>query len=296
MNLKIKNDKKTWLTVTSATIILLSIGFNFYLYWLLNNHNKELNSQLETLESALEINQKKLSKVNYEKEKVEENLVKEKENINIFKNQIENIAGTVNVLERLSKTDEELLKKYSKVYFLNENYIPESLTRIDPAYLLQKDKVVEIKTKVTPYLLNLMEDAKGSGLELLILSGYRSFDTQASLKSSYKVTYGSGANKFSADQGYSEHQLGTTVDFTNAQIGTVLSGFQNTKEYEWLKNNAHKYGFILSYPENNEYYIFEPWHWRYVGTELATKLYEEKISFYSLDQRVLDSYLLNLFN
>jgi hypothetical protein len=69
-----------------------------------------------------------------------------------------------------------------------------------------------------------------------------------------------------------------------------------TEEYKWLLDNAHKYGFILSYPKDDTYYIFEPWHWRYVGVELATKLYNEKISFYSMDQRTLDSYLLNLFN
>ncbi|HRH26873.1 MAG TPA: M15 family metallopeptidase [Parcubacteria group bacterium] len=290
------SNKEKALKIVPSILIVSSIAFNVYLYNELRLENLSIKSEIETFETALSITQKRLSSTTAEKLAVVDSLQKEKENTNFFQSQIQNLAGTVGVLEKLSKTDAELLKKYSKVYFLNENYIPESISPIDPKYLLQKDKVTEINTKVLPYLQKLIDDANNSGLNLLILSGYRSFHTQASLKSAYKVTYGSGANKFSADQGYSEHQLGTTVDFTNNKIGAVLSGFDKTEEYKWLQENAHKYGFILSYPKNNTYYIFEPWHWRYVGVELATKLYDEKLDFYSMDQRTLDSYLLNLFN
>lgn len=290
------SNKEKALKIVPSILIVSSIAFNVYLYNELRLENLSIKSEIETFETALSITQKRLSSTTAEKLAVVDSLQKEKENTNFFQSQIQNLAGTVGVLEKLSKTDAELLKKYSKVYFLNENYIPESISPIDPKYLLQKDKVTEINTKVLPYLQKLIDDANNSGLNLLILSGYRSFHTQASLKSAYKVTYGSGANKFSADQGYSEHQLGTTVDFTNNKIGAVLSGFDKTEEYKWLQENAHKYGFILSYPKNNTYYIFEPWHWRYVGVELATKLYDEKLDLYSMDQRTLDSYLLNLFN
>ena len=289
-------NKELWIKVVSSALLLSSIGFNVFLYAKLNKENQNLNSSIEKYEHALSLSQKRLASTHQEKTQIENSLLKEKENVNLFQSQIQNLAGTVGVLEKLSKTDSELLKKYSKVYFLNENYIPESISPLDPKYLFQKDRLTEINTKVLPYLQNLIEDANKNNLNLLVLSGYRSFHTQASLKSAYKVTYGSGANKFSADQGYSEHQLGTAVDFTNSKIGALLSGFDKTEEYKWLLDNAHKYGFILSYPKDNTYYIFEPWHWRYVGVELATKLYSEKISFYSLDQRTLDTYLLNLFN
>lgn len=290
------SNRDIWIKVMSSTLLLSSIGFNVFLYTKLNKENQNLNSSIEKYEYALSLSQKRLASTHQEKTQIENSLLKEKENTNLFQSQIQNLAGTVGVLEKLSKTDSELLKKYSKVYFLNENYIPESISLLDPKYLFQKDKPIDINTKVLPYLQNLIDEANNNGLNLLVLSGYRSFHTQASLKSAYKVTYGSGANKFSADQGYSEHQLGTTVDFTNSKIGALLSGFDKTAEYKWLLDNAHKYGFILSYPKDNTYYIFEPWHWRYVGVELAIKLYNEKISFYSMDQRTLDSYLLNLFN
>lgn len=288
--------KEFWLKLLPTIIILVSISFNSYLYYELNKENQNLNQEIEKFGYALSISQRKLSSTTIEKTLIQNDLVKEKENTNLFQNQIQNLAGTVNVLEKLSKTDSELLKKYSKIYFLNENYIPESLSKISNDFIFPKDKDVEIHTKVHWYLEKLLTDAKSAGLDLLVLSGYRSFHTQASLKSSYKVTYGAGANKFSADQGYSEHQLGTTVDFTNSKIGAVLSGFDKTNEYKWLQENAYKYGFIISYPKENTYYIFEPWHWRFIGVELATKLHEEKNHFYFLDQRIIDSYLVGLFN
>lgn len=216
--------------------------------------------------------------------------------INSFQGQIGSIQDTVGVLEKLSKTDEELLKKYSKVYFLNENYEPATLADIDDRFVLKNSTNYFINAKVWPYLRSLFEEAHASGVELLSASAYRSFGTQSVLKSNYAVIYGSGANKFSADQGYSEHQLGTSVDFTTRKLNGNFSSFGSDPAYKWLLENAHKYGFILSYPEANGYYKFEPWHWRFVGVELAKKLHAEGRHFYDLDQREIDGYLIKLFD
>jgi zinc D-Ala-D-Ala carboxypeptidase len=117
------------------------------------------------------------------------------------------------------------------------------------------------------------------------------------VKSSHTFIYGAEpANKFSADQGYSEHQLGTTVDFTTQKAGAANFEFNATGAYSWLKKNAHIYGFTLSYPAGNAYYAFEPWHWRFVGTALATKLFSDGTFFYDLPQREIDEYLINLFD
>ena len=143
----------------------------------------------------------------------------------------------------------------------------------------------------------MLDDATEAGLKLRIASAYRSFKTQESLKTSYKVTYGTtSANKFSADQGYSEHQLGTTVDLTTASSGALSSSFEKTTEFKWLTQHAYKYGFVLSYPKNNKYYIYEPWHWRFVGVKLATMLHEEKLYLYDVDQREIDTYLISIFD
>jgi len=211
--------------------------------------------------------------------------------------QIQSISSTVGDLYKLSKTDRELLQKYSNIYFLNENYVPSSLSSIDVSFLYRTDKSETIHTTIKPFLENMIRVAQAESVPLLILSAYRSFSTQAVLKSQYKVVYGTtAANKFSADQGYSEHQLGSTVDFTTPKGGEVLEGFDKTVSYTWLVNNAHRYGFLLSYPKGNAFYKFEPWHWRYVGVELATRLHNENKYFYDMDQRQINEYLVKIFD
>lgn len=213
-----------------------------------------------------------------------------------FEKQIKKISKTVGVLDKLSKTDEELLQKYSKVYFLNEHYIPEKLASVEKEYMYDESKNHQLHSKVLPYFNDLVKDAKEDGVDLWVVSSYRSFEQQATLKGQYLVTYGSGANTFSADQGYSEHQLGTTVDFTTKGLGGGLSGFSSTPAYTWLQQNAYKYGFTLSYPENNGYYEFEPWHWRFVGEDLARDLNKANATFYDWDQRKIDGYLISIFD
>ena len=106
---------------------------------------------------------------------------------------------------------------------MNENYKPANLTTLDPSYLYDKSSGLQINTQISSYLMHLFQDERQAGLNLLIISAYRSFGTQA-LKSSYTVTYGAGtANAFSADQGYSEHQLGTALDFRDEHL--VLEHF-----------------------------------------------------------------------
>ena len=220
----------------------------------------------------------------------------EKEKNDSFEEQIEDISSDVGKLDKLSKTDPELLKKYSKVYFLNEHYAPPKLTLLDQMYAYDENKEFYLSKDVLPFFTDMVKDAQEDGVDVWVVSAYRSFETQTDLKSAYSVTYGSGANAFSADQGYSEHQLGTTIDFTTKNLGGGLSGFQNTPAYAWLSDNAHKYGFTLSYPPNNAYYIFEPWHWRFVGTKLADDLHDDGKYFYDLDQRKLDEYLISIFD
>ena len=214
-----------------------------------------------------------------------------------FEEAVGEISSTVDILDKLSKTDPELLQKYSKVYFLNEHYVPERLVEIEGEYLYSERKPELIHALVAPHLGDLLGTAKAEGVTIFVKSAYRSFDEQKYLKSSYSVTYGvGGANQFSADQGYSEHQLGTTVDFITTGLGGQLEGFETTQEYQWMQNSAHMYGFTLSYPSNNLSYIFEPWHWRYVGIELATLLHDQNKYFYDFEQREIDEYLVNIFN
>ncbi len=213
------------------------------------------------------------------------------------KDQVGSIGGTVTDLQKLSKTDPELLAKYSKVFFLSENYAPARLAEIPTEYRYVETQNLQIIPEVLPYLKKLLAKAESDSIPLYIQSAYRSFNTQGALKGQYTVTYGAGsANAFSADQGYSEHQLGTTVDFITTGTGGLLSGFESKPAYPWLLANAYKYGFVLSYPKNNGYYIFEPWHWRFVGVKLAAELHSSGKYFYELDQRTIDTYLISVFD
>lgn len=219
------------------------------------------------------------------------------EKLGAFEENVENISDTVGTLEKLSRTDPELLQKYSKVFFLNEHYAPERVVEIPAEYGYSANRAYQIHAGVWSHLKRLLDRAKRDGVDLYIFSAFRSFDEQNALKGAYTVTYGAGtANQFSADQGYSEHQLGTAVDFMTTGIGGSLSGFGNTPAYAWLKENAHRWGFTLSYPENNAYYIYEPWHWRFVGEDLAEHLHEEGKYFYGVEQREIDKYLVDIFD
>ena len=205
---------------------------------------------------------------------------------------MEGLSSTVRTLDKLAHTDKELLEKYSSVYFLNENYVPKNLRPINATYVYNTKEQEQVIDAVLPHLVDLLQEAASDRVSLRVLSGYRSYGEQSALKSTYKVTYGAGsANSFSADQGYSEHQLGTAVDFTTPSVGAPLSGFDKTPEYIWLTTHAHLYGFSLSYPKGNTHFVFEPWHWRFVGISLAKRLHNENKTLYDLDQRDIDTYL-----
>jgi len=213
-----------------------------------------------------------------------------------FEDQIRDLSSTLGDLDKLAKIDEELLQKYSKVYFLNENYIPERVSKIDDKYVLEDKGDQYFHARAIDHLEDMFKDAARDDIDLKVISAYRSFDEQTDLKGQFTQVYGSGANTFSADQGYSEHQLGTTLDLTVAGVGGTYTNFAQTDAYEWLLDNAHKHGFIISYPEDNGFYIFEPWHWRFVGQDLAQDLNRKNESFYDLEQREINEYLLELFD
>ncbi len=287
-------------------LLLAAIASNGYFWWERAESAKTQDSlitQLEKQEAELSLKTDvikelsgKLEMTSEELAGTEDRLRGEQERNDAMENQIQEIAGTVSDLDKLSKTDKELLQKYSKVYFLNEHYIPESLREIEADWKYDEVKELKLHSKVVPFFEDMLEAAKDDGVELWVVSAYRSFYQQAQLKGAYTTTYGSGANTFSADQGFSEHQLGTTIDFTTRGLSGGLDGFQSTTAYQWMLDNAYKYGFVLSYPENNAYYVYEPWHWRFVGEDLAKDLRDKNAHFYDLEQREIDTYLLHIFD
>ena len=125
-------------------------------------------------------------------------------------------------------------------------------------------------------LAAMMKAAEADGEDLVVASAYRSFDEQHAIHAGLSALYGEATRRISARAGHSEHQLGTTVDFTSAEAGYGLGTvFEGTSGYRWLLEHARDYGFVQSYQRGKEEetgYEAEAWHYRYVGAENARRL------------------------
>lgn len=158
------------------------------------------------------------------------------------------------------------------------DYIPSELVMADVRHD-SSDSAEEkkIKSGVHKSVETMFADAKKAGFDLLFASGYRSADLQASYYNGYVARDGQdAANKYSAKPGTSEHQTGLAFDVSRSDRKCYLEiCFSETPEGKWLAKNAYKYGFTLRYPKGKEDitgYQYEPWHFRYVGPELAAEL------------------------
>jgi len=138
---------------------------------------------------------------------------------------------------------------------------------------------IEVHIDMRDSLLNMREEAKKDGIYLVFLSGYRSINLQKeifySLKS-FRNQEAAERARVSAPPGYSEHSTGFAIDIGDAtQRETDFeTEFENTDAFRWLKKNAAKFHFKLSFNQNNKYLDYEPWHWRYEGSIEALKVFE----------------------
>jgi D-alanyl-D-alanine carboxypeptidase len=139
-----------------------------------------------------------------------------------------------------------------------------------------------LRREAAERLGRLVEDAAVDGEELVIASGYRSYEEQKLSHVRLMSVFGDGAAMMSATPGHSQHQLGTAVDFTNAAAAyEVWELFAQTSAHWWLEQHAWEYGYVLAYPEGKEDqtgYEWEPWHYRFVGVEDAKRLQESDLS------------------
>ena len=174
-----------------------------------------------------------------------------------------------------------LHKKVARRPVLPADYVPPQLEEISAK--VKTVGIMCLRKDVVPSLVALFSDAKQNGIHLLVTSAYRKPEIQKDLYDFWVQEEGDRAFDEIAEPGASEHQLGTTVDLTDASIGYagVDQRFGESVGGKWLMENAHNYGFTMSYPEGKEGvtgYAYEPWHWRYVGVKIATKLREEGLT------------------
>jgi len=163
-----------------------------------------------------------------------------------------------------------LVNKYHK---LPDNYEPSDLVGLtnNSNYKLRKE-AAEAFEKLTNAALK-------DNVIFYPFSAYRSFKTQNTLYSAYKARDGQKeADTYSARPGFSEHQLGLAVD---VRSNTLTSNLTN-EHYKWMLDNSYKYGFIVRYPKGKQHitqFIEEPWHIRYLGIELATKVHDSGLTY-----------------
>ncbi len=160
---------------------------------------------------------------------------------------------------------------------LSENYIPNDLEHINLNYACE-NKLLRHRAKIN--FENMAKDAKKEGFNIVAVSAYRSYNYQQVLYNNYVKDKGLYyADMCSARPGHSEHQTGLAIDIADETLD--YDNFENTKEFEWIKNNAHKYGFIMRYPKAKFHitgFKYEPWHYRYVGINIATYIYKKNIT------------------
>ena len=172
----------------------------------------------------------------------------------------------------------------NRINNLPDTYVPEDLVKItELPTILSNPEVNQLREPAYEALKSLFSAANEAGYDLYARSGYRSYKTQVSLYSSYVANHGqTAADTFSAKPGQSEHQTGLSMDITCEAMNFQLDDtFGATEEGKWVSENAHKYGFIIRYPKGKEDitgYMYEPWHIRYLGIELATDVYESGLT------------------
>jgi LAS superfamily LD-carboxypeptidase LdcB len=173
-------------------------------------------------------------------------------------------------------TSKDILMIVNKYYRLGESYTPSDLELIDANYSKGVNNKLRHTAKVA--FEDMAAAAKLDNIIIYNLSAYRSYQSQVAIYNRSVANYGvTESDKTSARPGNSEHQTGLTLD-----VNSVDDSFKNTNAYKWLINNSYKYGYILRYPEGKEDitgYAYEPWHYRYVGKDVAKQIHDEDITF-----------------
>lgn len=171
----------------------------------------------------------------------------------------------------------------NKEMFLPPDYVPDDLVRPDVRFVFGDEDVEKsyLRKEAAEALEKMFEAAEAEGIFLYASSGYRSYKRQEAIFQNKVSQVGEeAALEVVAYPGQSEHQTGLAMDITSESNQFQLTeSFENTPEGKWLAENAHKFGFILRYPKGKEGitgYSYEPWHFRYVGVEYATIIYENQ--------------------
>lgn len=273
-----KNKKKHYTLLGILLIMIIAIVSIVFI-------NNNLNNESETIKTEDQA-------ISEEKEN---GLEEAKENSEVLEDELENSGdsqdeGKVEGEEPHQKPQQQQQQKpEDKKYKENNGYIEGQTLPSEPTYIkgvliankkypLPKDYAPGENVEARAAFELMAQEAKTLGFELVAFSTYRSYEYQELLYNKYVERDGKeNADRYSARPGYSEHQTGLAFDIgeKGREDLWLTEAFGQSEAGKWLAENAHRYGFILRYPKGKEHitgYMYESWHFRYLGVELATKV------------------------
>ena len=174
----------------------------------------------------------------------------------------------------------------NKHFSLSKSFVPDNLVTISSEDSV--DEGIKLNGEAYRAFKQMKSDMNKEGLDVLINEGYRSYSDQEELCDYYRNLYGDNyVSKYVALPGFSEHQTGLAIDLSSTSTRT----FSNSKEYKWMLDNSYRYGFILRYDPRlvtETQFNSEPWHFRYVGSDISNYIHEHYMSYE-------EYYAVNLF-
>ncbi len=176
----------------------------------------------------------------------------------------------------------------NKRFRLSKDYVPDGLVEVNVRFASNvKNERRQMQTEAAAALERMFDAATAKGLDLVAVSGYRSYKTQKGIyEARLRQADYDYVSMYVAQAGASEHQTGLAMDVGQGSNPQLEEWFGDTKEGRWIEKNAARYGFILRYPKGAEDitgYAYEPWHLRYVGEDMAREIHDRGI--------VLETYL-----
>lgn len=194
--------------------------------------------------------------------------------------QIVNVEMNVDWLENMKDTDvsKNELMLVNRIYGLSSDYVPSDLVDVPTKYAYSGKK---LSNSVLEEVIKLIDSASNSGYTFVISDGYRSYEEQKDIYDTYVSYYGiSETDTFVARPGHSEYQTGLSFDLK--PYNKIIDDISTNEEYLWLKENAHKFGFIFRFDKEHEDltgFSSSDWRLRYVGRDAANIIYNEGICF-----------------
>lgn len=256
--------RRRFISIVVISILLTGGSYSLYQYFLSEDHAENIASAQATTPASTPVTPAK--------------------SVTPAKTTLPQATATANqkdVIE-IKKTEAWKLILVNKSNALTKKSKPEKLSVVQGK--------IKMDSRVNQAMKEMIAAAKKDDISLIVCSGYRTYEYQETLFNKKKKFYLDkkftdeqatiAAAKVVAKPGTSEHQTGLAADIVTKSYQALDEGFADTKAYKWLNDHAAEYGFILRYPKADTAItgvIYEPWHYRYVGVDIAKQIKSEKI-------------------